>query len=207
MKRGIFIAIEGGDGSGKDTQIGFLKDMLGDRALVTRVPGGTPLGEEIRNIAVHESLGPVSLPAEMFLFLADRAEQLEKVIRPALEEGMIVLANRSWLSLIAYQIYGRDRFEWKEFVDLFIDKMFKEVPLDLAIVLDQSPEVGIERLRAQHAGKLDAIEAMPLENHERVRRGFLDAAKQLPHAVIVDAARSKEEVWKDVKAAVESVLN
>lgn len=206
MKRGIFIAIEGGDGCGKDTQIAFLKEMLGDRAIVTRVPGGTALGEEIRQIAVHESLGPISIPAEMFLFLADRAEQLEKVIRPALEEGKIVLANRSWLSLIAYQIYGRDRFDWKEFVDLFIDKMFKEVPLDLAIILDQSPEVGIERLRAKN-GKLDAIEAMPLENHERVRRGFLEAAKQLPHAVIIDAARSKEEVWKDVEAAVQSVLN
>ncbi len=205
MPRGIFIAIEGGDGAGKDTQIEFLKKKLGERMVYTRVPGGTMLGEELREILIHETKGPISIPAELFLFLADRAEQVEKIIKPALEEGKIVVSNRSWLSLIAYQICGRNQPEWKSLVEDSIKKIFENVPLDLAIVLDVPPEVGLARVRSRKAA-LDSIENMPLEAHERVRQGFLDAAKEVKTAQVIDASRSIEEVWKDVEKAVTSVV-
>lgn len=205
MSRGICIAVEGGDGAGKDTQVERIGEMLGDRAVVTRVPGGTPLGDQVRQIAVHESLGPISIPAEMFLFLADRAEQYEKVIRPALAAGKVVVSNRSWLSLIAYQVYARERYEWREFIDFFVSKLYGDMPLDLVIFLDLPPEEGLKRLHAKKSS-LDSIESMPLEAHKRVHAGFLDALKHTPNAITIDASRSIEEVWKDVEKAVASVV-
>jgi dTMP kinase len=206
MKRGAFIAVEGGDGAGKDTQVARIKELLGERAVVTRVPGGTPLGDMVRQVAVHESLGPISIPAEMFLFLADRAEQYEKVVKPALLGGKHVVSNRSWLSLIAYQVYARERHEWREFVDFFVEKLYADTPLDLVILLDIQPADGIARLKKSKS-ELDVIEALPLAVHERVRQGFLEAAQGLPNVVLIDANRSVEEVWADVKKAVESVVN
>ncbi len=204
--KGTHIVIEGGDGAGKDTQWERLHVEFGDKDFIyTRQPGGTQLGQELRNILLHESCGKVSLSAELLLFLGDRAQHVEEVIKPSLAAGKHVVSNRSWISFMAYQIYGRQQFEWKQIVELSLEKIFKDVPIDCAIILDVPVEVGQERQRSM--GKApDVMESMTTETRERIRLAFLDIAKSLPQARIIDANRPVEEVWSEVKAAVQSVL-
>lgn len=204
--KGTFILVEGGDGAGKDTHVERIRALLKDREVVfTREPGGTALGKTLREILLHGSHGPVSLPAELFLFMADRAQNVEETIKPALAAGKVVVSNRSWVSFLAYQIYGREQFEWKPFMEQGIKKIFEGAPADLLIILDISPEVGKERQKAM--GKIpDTMESMIDAAHHRIRGAYLDIAKTLPYAVIIDANRPLEEVWADVKAAVLKVL-
>ena len=203
--RGKFIAIEGGDGAGKDTQIELLKKDFPD-FVYTRETGGTRLGQYIRQALFHEAAGEVTVPAEFFLVLADRAQHIEEVVRPALTAGKSVLSNRTWFSTYAYQLYGRNTLELRPLLEQCLDYIYRNCALDLVVVLDLPAEVGMERQRV--AGKvLDTMERMPLELHERVRQGFLDAAKTFPQAKLIDANRSIDEVYKDVKAAVEATLH
>lgn len=154
---------------------------------------------------LHRSHGAVSLPAELFLFLADRAQNVEEVVKPALAEGKPVISNRSWLSFLAYQIYGREQLEWKPLVDLAIEKIYADAKADLIIVLDVPQDVGTERQRAMGKAQ-DSIEAEARDMHTRIRNAYLDIAKTLPEAVVIDANRPIEAVWEDVKAAVLQVL-
>lgn len=205
MKKGAYIVIEGGEACGKDTQIGFLKEKYGDRAVFTREPGGTPLGKVLREMLLHQSHGSIAPHTELFLFLADRAQHVAEVILPALNRGETVISNRSWISFMAYQIYGRGQHEWKPIVEAAMEKVFEQCPIDVAIIFDMDPLIGLERKKAM--GKpLDVMEQMPTETHERIRAGYLEIAQTLPGAVLVDASRSKEEVWRDVEKAVASVL-
>ncbi|MBY0293931.1 dTMP kinase [Patescibacteria group bacterium] len=203
---GTFILIEGGDGAGKDTQIEKLKELLKDRPTVfTREPGGTTLGKTLREMLLHNSHGPVSLPAEIFLFLGDRAQHVEEVVKPALAEGKVVISNRSWVSFLAYQIYGRNLLDWRELVETAIEKIFKNAPADLILILDVDPEVGNTRQKAM--GKApDVMESMAAEARRAIREAFLSIAKTLPTAVVIDANRPVDEVWEDVKAEVLRVI-
>jgi dTMP kinase len=205
-KRGKLILIEGGDGAGKDTHVerlhGFLKDQ---DTVYTREPGGTRLGKTLREMLLHGSHGEISLPAELFLFMADRAQNMEETIKPALAAGKIVVSNRSWISFIVYQIYGREQYEWEDFLQKGINKLYEGVLIDLAIVLDVSPEAGRERQKAM--GKIpDTMESMIDAAHGRIRQAYLDIAKTVPTAVVIDASRPVEDVWTDVKKAVTSIL-
>lgn len=202
--RGTFIVIEGGDGAGKDTQIELLKRDFPD-FVYTREPGGTELGKLVRKIVFHNMVGDIDVKAELFLMFADRAQHIGKVVEPALRAGKTVVSNRSWLSSLAYQIYGRDRHDMEPFLRSAIDLVYKYNPIDLAIVLDIPPEVGLARQRAM-GKELDSMEAEDREVHERVRQGFLENAPKLPFAKIIDANRSVEAVYWDVKMAVEIVL-
>lgn len=204
---GKYIIIEGGEGAGKDTHIARMRQEFGDDAFVyTREPGGTRLGKELRGMLLHETHGAVSIPAEVFLFLADRAQHVEELIAPTLREGKHVVSNRAWLSFLAYQVHGRQMDkEWETLIKAGIDKIYKSVPADLVIVLDVPVRVGHSRL--VHMGKaLDVMERMGEENHERIRTAYLSIAETLPQARIIDASRPVEEVWEDVKKAVQSVL-
>jgi dTMP kinase len=205
MKKGAYIVIEGGEACGKDTQVNLLKEKYGDTVRFTREPGGTSLGKTLREMLLHQSHGAISLPAELFLFLADRAQHVEEVIRPTMSTGTSVISNRSWVSFMAYQIYGRNQFDWKPLVEASLAKIFEDCPIDLAIIFDMDPKIGFERKKAMGV-PLDTMEQMSLEAHERIRQGYLETAKTLPNAVIIDASRSKEEVWKDVEKAVASVV-
>lgn len=202
--RGKFIVIEGGDGAGKDTQIDLLKKDFPD-FIYTREPGGTALGKVLREMVLHESYGALPLLTEAFLFLADRAQHISELVAPKIKEGRCVVSNRSWISMMAYQVYGRGQFELKPIIENSLSEIYKKAPIDLAIILDLPPEVGLERQRA--AGKtFDVMEQMPLQVRGKIREGFLETAKTLPPAKVLDANRSVEEVYKDVKAAVESVI-
>ena len=168
---GKFIVIEGGEGSGKDTQIELLKKHFGEERFVfTREPGGTRLGKEVREILLHQKYGEVSESAELFLFFADRAQHVEEVIKPALAAGTTVISNRSYISFLAYQIYGRQQLRWKGPIEQIIATLFEECPITLAVVLDIDPAASFERLR--NMGKnLDLIERGGMELHQRTHIG------------------------------------
>lgn len=202
--KGKFIVIEGGDGVGKDTQIELLKKDF-PQFVYTREPGGTPLGKVLREMVLHESYGALPLLTEAFLFLADRAQHASELVAPALKEGKTVISNRSWISMVAYQIYGRNQPELKPIVDASVAEIYRDAPIGLAIILDLPSEVGLERQRV--AGKkFDVMESFSLEERATVREGFLAVAKTLPQAKVIDANRPIEEVYKDVKKAVEATL-
>jgi dTMP kinase len=204
MTRGKFIVIEGGDGAGKDTQIDLLKKDFPD-FIYTREPGGTPLGKEIREIVLHEKFGSLPLLTEAFMFLADRAQHVVELVAPSLSMGKSVVSNRSWISMMAYQVYGRGQFELKPIIKASLGVIYQNASIDLAIILDLPPEVGVERQKA--AGKIfDVMEQFSLEMRTKVREEFLETAKTLPQARVIDANRPVEEVYKDIKYAVAELL-
>lgn len=178
--RGLFVAFEGGDGAGKSTQVGLLATalrVLGRTVVVTRQPGGTTLGNQVRDLVLHR--GQVSARAETLLFAADKAQHVHELVRPALERGEDVLSDRYTDSSIAYQGAGRGLgpdavyrvLEWA------VDGVFP----DLTVVLDVPVEEGRRRRGAVH----DRVESEPDQFHERVRRHFLDRALADPARYLV----------------------
>ena len=207
-----FISLEGGEAVGKSTQMERLSKRLtdlGHKTLVTREPGGTPLGESIRHLLKHAPEGRGMTPqTELLLFLASRAELVRKVIIPALDQGVWVLCDRFLDSTTVYQGAGRKLpIEIVERINAFA--VGPNVP-GLTLVLDLDPEAARERqIRRSHPpgiGSFDRMEAEPTDFFERVRQGYLDVAKAHPNRVkIVSAAGTIDEtavaVWKEVAAA------
>lgn len=199
----MFITIEGIEGGGKTTQVGLLAAALRARELavrITREPGGTRLGEEIRGLLLHSETS-VGRLAELFLILADRAEHVESVIRPALQAEEIVLCDRFSDSTLAYQAYGRELpLDAVRTVESVASQGLRP---DLTFVLDCPVELGLARTR-QRRGALaaDRFEAQDEAFHERVRRGFLALAGEDPRRIVViDASRPTEEVHRAIIAA------
>ena len=204
-----FISLEGGEAVGKSTQIDRLAQRLtdlGKKVVVTREPGGTPLGESIRHLLKHAPEGRGMTPyTEMLLFLASRAELVRKVIMPALDQGAWVLSDRFLDSTTVYQGAGRQLpTEIVERVNAFAVGPY--VP-GLTLVLDLEPEAArdrqIKRSLPPGSGSFDRMEAEPLDFFDRVRQGYAEVAKAHPHRVrIVSAAGTIEEtadvVWKEV---------
>jgi dTMP kinase len=207
-----FVSLEGGEAVGKSTQIEQLSKRLtdlGQKVLVTREPGGTPLGESIRHLLKHAPEGKgMSSHTELLLFLASRAELVRKVIIPALDQGGWVLSDRFLDSTTVYQGAGRKLpSEIVERLNAFA--VGPNVP-GLTLVLDLAPEAARQRqiLRSHPPGSasFDRMEAEPIEFFERVRQGYFDVAKAHPNRVkIVSAAGSVDEtaeaVWKEVVKA------
>ena len=195
MKRGLFITFEGADGCGKTTQMELLAQYLtskGYDVLLTREPGGKGLGEKIREILLNYE-GEVSDRCESFLFLADRAQNIDITVNPAVEQGKIVLCDRHIDSTVAYQGYGRG---------LDIDGINKLNMLatngkkpDLTFVFDIDTETSMKRVGKDK----DRMESAGLEFHNRVRQGYLELAKQEPERIkVVDATKTIEEIHKKV---------
>jgi len=193
----LFITFEGPDGAGKSTQVEMLRSALSDRLpMVVREPGGTALGERVRQVLLHG--GPISAEAEMLLFMAARAELLFEVINPALEAGVIVIADRYHDSTLAYQGGGRGiETSWPGHFPC-PDRTFL---LRLA-----APEAGLERIRG--AGKpTDRFESAGLEFHHRVVEAYDRLAAADPSRwVVLDAAQPPEVVHGGVMAALEPLL-
>jgi dTMP kinase len=204
-----FISLEGGECVGKSTQIERLAERLrglGQKVLVTREPGGTPLGESIRHLLKHAPEGRGMTPyTELLLFLASRAELVRKVIMPALDQGTWVLSDRFLDSTTVYQGAGRQLpTEIVERVNAFVVGAY--VP-SLTLVLDLEPEAARQRqIKRSHppgSGSFDRMEAEPLDFFERVRHGYAEVAKAHPHRVrIISAAGTVEEtaevIWGEV---------
>lgn len=202
---GVFIVLEGGDGSGKTTQAKALYRRLlfrGYPAVLTQEPGGTVLGERVRRIIKgHDTVTPL---AWLFLFSAARAQLLKEVIYPALEQGVTVVCDRYTPSTIAYQGYGHG-LELAT-VRQVIDTTTNGFESDIVVFLDSSPDLGGTRKKGQKGDRFDSEDA---EFHNRVRRGYLDLASKDQHRwMVVDAGLPIEQVadqiWERVVALLES---
>lgn len=188
MTRGRFITLEGGEGAGKSTQISLLKEALehkGFDVLVTREPGGSPGGEDIRNLLVNGDTHRWEPLTEALLNYAARHEHLEKVICPALEKGTWVLCDRFADSTMAYQGYGHDIN--REVIRRLHRLVVGDLRPDLTLIMDMPVAEGLKRAQNRGQGE-DRYERMGTEFHDRLRKGFLDIEKKDPgRCVLIDA--------------------
>ena len=195
MQQGLFITFEGADGCGKTTQIKLIDEYLrnkGYKTLLTREPGAKGLGEKIREILLNYD-GEVSSRCESFLFLADRAQHVDCIIKPALKDGVIVLCDRHTDSTVAYQGYGRglDIEEIKKLNNLATGGLKP----DLTLVFD----VDIETSQARVGKNKDRMESAGIEFFKKVREGFLEIAKEEPQRVkVIDSSDTIENIHKKV---------
>ncbi|MBI2871586.1 MAG: dTMP kinase [Chloroflexi bacterium] len=195
---GRFIVFEGGEGSGKTTQVRALRRRLirrGYSVVVAREPGGTPGGEAIRRLL--RSSHTLSPRVELFLFAASRALLVDQVIRPALAEGRIVICDRFSASTIAYQGYGREL--GASTAAQISDMATGGLAPDLTVYMDVAPELGLQR----KAGVPDRFERAHLEFHRRVREGYLAQARLAPELwLMVDASLPPRQVSRQVWSRV-----
>jgi len=191
--KGTFIAFEGGEASGKSTQADLLKEYLestGEKVVLSREPGGTPLGNQLRQILLDPATGNISPRSEALLYAADRANHVFALIKPALENGDVVISDRYMDSSIAYQ--GAGRILQPAEVARISRWATESLMPNLTIVMDLPADVGLSRLESP-----DRLEQEPLMFHERVRREFLNLANIDPERYfIVDATLPKEEIAK-----------
>jgi dTMP kinase len=195
---GRFITLEGGEGAGKSTQIQVVKDYLEARGIdviVTREPGGTTGGQEIRNLLVSGDKDKWSPLSETLLILADRAAHLERVIRPALADGKYVVCDRFFDSTRAYQ--GIAGGLGLEVIHQLQQPVLGTTLPDVTLLLDIDPEKGLSR--AQERGGDLRFESKTLAYHQTLRQAFLDFARQEPERmVVIDADRDIEAVSVDI---------
>jgi dTMP kinase len=188
---GVFISFEGGEGSGKSTQTKLLKEWLeknDETVLLTREPGGTDLGNQLRNILLDNKTGVISPRAEALMYAADRAHHVFSVIRPALERNEIVITDRYFDSSIAYQGAGRVLLPVE--VARISRWATESLTPTLTIIMDLPAEIGLGRLHST-----DRLESEPLAFHERVRQEYLNLAHQDPERfLVVDASLTIEQI-------------
>lgn len=203
---GLWITIEGGDGSGKTTQSALLNDWLtarGHTVLHTREPGGSEVGVLIRNIVLHHR-GDIAPRAEALLYAADRAHHVATVVRPALERGEVVLQDRYLDSSVAYQGAGRV-LDPVEVRDLSLWATEGALP-DVTVLLDIDPVIARQRLDAADK-PFDRLEAEKLEFHTRVREAYLVLAAAEPERfIVVDAALAPDVIAQQVQDRVSATL-
>lgn len=190
-----FLVIEGGEGSGKDTQIDLLrKNRPSERTVFTREPGGTRIGEKVRAILLGETMCPET---EMLMFLAARTELVHTIIRPAVVAGKLVISNRFGLSTIAYQIYGRKQPHLLPFLKEVSKHVLGDLESPYCILLDIAPEIGILRVEGRGDGKT-RFDAEAYSFHERVRQGYRNHFNDDGRGVCINAKASIEEVAEHI---------
>jgi dTMP kinase len=204
---GLFITFEGGEGCGKSTQIAALKarlEAMGKTVVQTREPGGTALGESVRNLLQYDDAGQGMSPeAELLLFAASRAQHVRELIAPAIAEGQIVLCDRFLDSTTVYQGVARAIDSKK--VDTINQFAIGDTNPDLTILIDLPPEIGLARVHARSDGQLDRMEKEAIEFFQAVRQGYLDLAKsETKRFLVLDGSQSVEEletqIWQKVEA-------
>ncbi len=209
--RGLFIVLEGPDGSGKSLQARLLAERLRERGLAvthSREPGGTELGEQVRHIVNDPGPTPRGPKADVMLYTAARAQHVDEVIEPALQRGEIVVCDRYYTSTMAYQGYGSgmDR-------DLLLriqSWATGGLDPDLVVLLDVSPQVGLDRRAAGSADELTRWEdesRFDLAFHTRVREGYLEMAAADPERwIVLDGSGSVEDVAAEIGRVVDAAL-
>ena len=204
MSKGLFISLEGPDGSGKSTQIEYLKEYFRELSLeciFTREPGGTEIGEQIRQIILDRGNSRMSDMTEALLYAASRAQHVEEKIRPALEAGKIVVCDRYVDSSIAYQGYGRAMGD--QIAEINEYAICGCMP-DLTILISVDPRVGRKRIAA---GDRDRLESEKLRFHEEVYRGYLELAKKDPERIkTVDGTGTREAIRDEIRSYVDPAL-
>lgn len=198
----MFITLEGPEGSGKSSQLPELAEFLrgqGWDVLTTREPGGTPIGDQIREVLMRLDNQELHPRTEILLFLASRAQLVEQVIKPALREGKLVISDRFGDSTLAYQGYGHglDLDTLRTMLDFATDQLKPE----LTLLLDVDVEIGLQRKRKEDEwNRLDAYE---LAFHQRVREGYHHLCQQEPERWrVIDAMQPQEKVQLALRRAV-----
>ena len=196
MSRGILITLEGPDGSGKSTQIANIKKYFlrrGKTVVVSREPGGTNIGEKLREIVLDKDNGEMDEITEMMIYAAARAQHVAEKIRPALEKGKVIICDRFTDSSIAYQGYGRE-----------LGKQVAEVNFratgglepDITFFMDVDPQIGRNRIEI---GERDRLEQEQMDFHYRVYRGYCALCKANPQRIIrIDATKNVENVKMEI---------
>lgn len=202
-----FITFEGGEGSGKSTQLRLLAEALAARNVphvVTREPGGTPGAESIRRLLVEGDPGQWDAMTETILFMAARVDHVRKRIIPALREGKLVLCDRFMDSTRVYQGVGKGISQ--PFIEMLHHFTLPNFQPDLTLILDIEPEEGLKRAVSRH-GAENRFESLGLEFHRAIREGYLAIAKECPErCVIIDAGGSLDEVHSRVMEAVRAAI-
>ncbi len=196
MKKGFLVTFEGGDGCGKSTQLKMFQDFLKKENvdfIVSREPGGTPLGEEIRKILLNSNYN-ISSTTEFLLFSASRATHVEEIVKPALKEGKVVILDRFYDSSYTYQGYAGN-LSIKD-IENITEFAIQGTKPDLTFLLDLSYDEAMKRkAKDEKLSHLDRMERKAKEYHDKVREGYLKLAKQNPdRIVVVDASKSVEEI-------------
>ena len=200
---GKFITLEGVDGAGKTSHIEFIKEYLTNLKLdfiMTREPGGTQLGERLREILLHDEMTPKT---ETILMFAARNEHIEKVIRPGLTSGAIVISDRFTDASYAYQSGGKGVED--EAIDVLKDLVQKNLQPDLTFLFDLPVEVSIKRLKKTR--KLDKFEKEEKDFHENVRKKYLMIAKNNPKRFsVLNSEKSIDEIQSQIKIKLDELL-
>ncbi len=205
----MFITLEGIEGSGKTSQIRTISRWLtvnGFECLTTREPGGTPIGSQIRSVLLHPDNREMVPTAELLLYVADRVQHLESVVRSALAAGKVVVCDRYFDATLVYQGYARglDRGLIRQLHQLACGGLMPE----LTLLLDLDPRIGIDRawhrIHADDAHAQESrFEAETLAFHQRVRDGYLDLAHREPHRfAVIDAAPKPERVSEQIESVL-----
>ena len=211
MPQGFFITFEGIEGSGKSTQLQMLADFLNEKKIpiiVTREPGGTKLGQEIRKLLLHSKDFNFSQKTEIFLYAADRTQHINEVVLPALKENKIILCDRFIDSTVAYQGYARGLP--LDFVENMNSKACDGLKPDLTFLVDCPVEVGLKRVGLRSKEKkieIDRFEKESVLFHQKVRDGYLSIAKKEPNRfVTLDGTLEKSLLHKKICSLVTAKL-
>ena len=201
--QGKFITLEGGEGSGKSTQLQLIKNYLQDlgyQVIITYEPGDTEVGNKIRQILLDPKYDKLVPKAELMLYLADRAQHVQEVIIPNLKAGKIVISDRYIDATWAYQGFARE-------LDSSVVKRLNSIATDnltpdLTLLLDLDPAVSLRRAKettAKTNESGDRIEAEKIEFHQQVRKGYLELSEQEERIAVVDGNQAKKEVFGQIK--------
>ena len=203
---GKFITIEGTDGAGKSTQIAMLVEFLknkGIECVVTREPGGTKIGEKLREIVLDPENGEMTYVTEAMLYAASRAQHVEEKIIPALKEGKFVICDRFLDSSLVYQGYARGLET--EMIEKINGYALCGIKPDITLFFDIHPEVGITRKKNMH--DLDRIEQEKADFHQKVYNGYKTLAQKYPERIkSINAEKTIEEVHKQVVEEITKIL-
>lgn len=202
---GLFLTLEGPDGSGKSTQIRRLAERLGASGityLTTREPGGTPISDQIRAMLLDPNNGAMVAKTEVLLYAASRAQHVAEVIQPALAQGTVVLCDRYIDASLAYQATGLGLSP--DYVRRLNEEATDGLWPNRTYLIDVPSEIGIERVAKSRGAQLDRIEQRDLAYHNRVRNQFLQMAEEEPDRFcVIDGTKSVDEVaaaiWEDVR--------
>lgn len=204
---GYFITLEGGEGSGKTSHIPNLVESLRQKGLnvfPTREPGGTSVGEQIRDVLHDKKNTDMHPRTETLLYQAARAQFVEESLLPRLAEGTIVISDRYSDSTIAYQGYGHQR-DIGEILSLIKYATGGLTP-DFTVLIDLDPKIGAERKRINNS-EINRMDLLPPEFYERVRVGYLNLAKEEPNRwIVINGDQNKEQVFSDLRQEIENRL-
>jgi dTMP kinase len=203
--RGKFITLEGIEGSGKSTSLDTISqslETLNIEFIVTKEPGGGPLGKDLRKMLLDKKTS-ISSEVELLLMMADRKNHIENIVEPSLEKGIWVISDRYLDSSYAYQGGGRQINVSK--IDLLTELLKLPIP-DLTLLFDLSPEIAL--LRAKNRSELDRFESEPMDFHQRIREAYLKLANNnIERYIVIDASKDIQNVKDQVQKQLNQFIN